>query len=149
MRELACGKASLIAMSWLLIIGCSATGPETFPVDAFLATIDVDGAPIVSVPGQILVGRDFEVAVVTYGDSGCHRMGPTHVTIDGSHALIRPFNRPNGHPFCSDHAQVLEHVANVRFDSPGSGVVTVRGWSSIERDTIEVAKEVEIKPVAN
>lgn len=137
-------RISSVIFGSLVIASCGSTLESE---SVFLGTIEEDSesAPaVVEAPSQSVVGEEFNVTVVTYADSGCEEAGPTTVNIEGLRATVLPFDRRNGSRFCSDHAQVLEHQAKVRFEQAGLAEIVVRGLSAERGDTIEVVREVVV-----
>lgn len=112
-----------------------------------VATISHYGDPArVEIPDAVTRGVAFDVAVTSYG-GGCVSQGDTEVEVQGSSAVVTPYDielRPrNG--ACTDDLRLYRHVAQVRFDTPGQAVVTVRGFRKPEGNVITVHKTVAVQ----
>ena len=115
----------------LALAGCSlGTGPEE--EDRLLGIIHFDTSVELQiiVPSTVRAGEQFEVTVRTYGLNSCWSMGETEVSAAGASATVSPFDipgRPKGTTGCRPMIVEFNHTASIRFDTPGTGTVIVRG----------------------
>lgn len=105
--------------------------------DRLVGIIDEEeGVPVVSVPAEVGVGQEFEVAVTTVGGA-CVRMGETEVELAGATATVTPYDHfaiPRPGLGCLPTAETFRHTVGVVFPEAGdaSVVVRVREMGSIE-----------------
>lgn len=85
--------------------------------------------PHITVPDTVRAGVEFTVTVRTVGLDSCWEKAATEVGIRGLEALVIPYDidRTEEYAGCWPMVVHLDHTANLRFDRPGTGRVTVRG----------------------
>ena len=132
----------------LALTGCSlGTGPEED--DGLLGIIRVvTSAELqIIVPKTVHAGEQFEVTVRTYGLDSCWSMGETEVSAAGASATVSPFDIP-GRPTATTgcYAAIVEfnHTASIRFDTPGTGTVIVRGRDLVQDRTVRIERPVAV-----
>lgn len=83
---------------------------------------------VIVVPDTVQAGVAFPVTVHTYG-GGCERIGETEAYVDGSSAVVFPFDYTyQGSEYgCTDVLKVFRHETTVSFTQPGSARVEVHG----------------------
>ena len=124
MRYRVGGGAALFAA-----IASSACGITEPIEDRLIGIVDQEeGVPVVSVPGQVVAGQEFEVTIRTVG-GGCVRKGDTEVEVVRGTATVTPYDRfalPRPGLGCLPTAETFQHTAPVTFPDAGDAVVVVR-----------------------
>lgn len=94
-----------------------------------------------TVPDSAEAGRPFTVTVLTLG-GGCAQKADTEVRIDGSTAVITPYDHVSDGD-CATYSVYNEHNANVVFGAVGDGRVILRAVD-VNRDPVEVTRLVRV-----
>jgi len=148
-------RPTTLLLVLLALGGCALTPGRTVEVPGQIMTI---GSPPrdtaeVAIPSQVSGGEGFEVTVLTFG-GGCIRdpsRTRTVVAPLGLTAEITPYDRRTVSRVCTSDLLYLEHTAELRFEAPGTAVVTIRGaandlqfggepeWATLEY-TVEVVQ---------
>ncbi len=132
----------------LALTGCSlGTGPED--EERLLGFIrGVISAEVqITAPTTVRAGEQFEVAVRTYGLNSCWSMGETEVSAAGASATVSPFDipgRPTQNTGCHTAIVEFNHTASIRFDTPGTGTVIVRGRDLVQDRTVRIERAVAV-----
>jgi hypothetical protein len=123
----------------------SPSGSEEIRVSG---TLEYHGSPVtVEVPAQVVAGSDFQVALRTWG-GGCTRAGEVEVRGSARTLELEPFDYMVRGPdiACPDLLGSFDHVATLRFASPGAAVVRIVGRREPGGDRITVERPVEVLP---
>ncbi len=116
------GTAATLVLSVAVLGSCGIMGLG----DEEMGFIVFHGAVAeVAVPGVVNAGTDFTVELQTFG-GGCDSKGNTRVVIDGSVAVVTPFD-DHGSGACVDMRVFFDHTTSVRLDAPGPATVVIHG----------------------
>lgn len=143
MKRLSVGSLALLVAACGLV-----TGGDGIVRERLIATIEFYGDPIrIELPATVRAGVAFQVKVRTYG-GGCIDQGDTEVRVTGMTARVTPYDlevtRLPPDYACTSDLRVYEHVAEVRFATPGTGTVIVTGLRKPENEVISVTRTVDV-----
>jgi hypothetical protein len=96
--------------------------------------ITFTGPSRIVAPERAAARSDFQVVVYTFGN-GCFSLDSTDVTIDGTEAIIEPYDRRDVDDACIQILVYLPHMSTLRFDSAGAKTIRVRGWDGNRQPT--------------
>lgn len=121
-------RANVVGLISLITAACGVGGlfgPGSAVNLAFLIS-GRDTSRIIA-PDTVTRGVPFEVSFVTFG-GGCTRSAVrTDLTIRGTDADIRPYDRTVRSDVCTSDLLFIPHVTQVHFDAPGTAVLHVIG----------------------
>lgn len=103
-----------------------------------------DGAAQVTVPATAQRGQPFEVRVTTVG-GGCVSRGPTRTRMQGMTAEVRPYDVHDGNVACTPNILLFEHTTTLRFDTPGTATVHIRGAGNPGPEPVTVIRTVTVQ----
>ncbi|MEM7734213.1 MAG: hypothetical protein AAF267_00320 [Deinococcota bacterium] len=101
----------------------------------------------IDLPEAVARGQDFEVKVTTYAHT-CRERARTDVTIQDMTAVITPYDYEVTYPdgtICNPVISSFEHTATLRFDQVGTATITVRGYSDVQEQAIDVVHIVTVQ----
>lgn len=91
----------------------------------------LDGdAPGIDVPATVKAGEEFTITIQTAWHDGCARKGSVEVELEGATATVTPFDVVTRGGLCTQQTQLFAHTATLRFVTPGTVEVTIRGRPS-------------------
>lgn len=112
-----------------LLTGCgSIFGPDENRVVGVVVGITEVAAPI-KLPGNARVGEEVPLIIYTAWHNGCARKGTLEIESEGESVTVTPYDFVS-EGLCTQQVQVFTHTASLRFDTPGTVEVTIRGRPS-------------------
>ena len=126
---MALARPHLIALSTLLL-GCASPTDSTILARIVIGTIDAGGTldRVIDAPDTVLVGHVATFTVFTFGNS-CIEPAGTEVTVQGTEAMVTPFDQESLYVPCRDILNSYTHTARVVFAQTGPATIRVRGRS--------------------
>lgn len=130
------------------ILSCSDPGqPRAGTWSRLVGFVDSGGIAIgpLAVPDTVSAGVSFTVTVSTFGSTGCIRPDQSQVQQGTTSADITPYDSVwSGTPPCLPGWQAYARPVELRFDTPGSGLIRAHG-RGFDRD-LTLERSVTIKP---
>lgn len=137
-------KAIRLCAAAALLAACStATDPIGGEQPGFIQILE-DGAAQVTVPATAQRGQPFDVTVTTVG-GGCISEGPTRTRMQGMTVEVRPYDVHDGNVACTPNILLFEHTATLRFDTPGTATVRIRGAGNQGSEPVTVTRTVTVQ----
>lgn len=103
---------------------CDFITGEAYRTEPALIIFFGDTATI-AVPDSVGRGQEFVVRVKTFGGGCTRETAGADVSVTGSLAVIKPFNRTRNASACTADLLFLEHSIRMRFDTAGRVVLRV------------------------
>ena len=130
---MALARPHLIALSTLLL-GCASPTDSAVLARIVIGTIDAGGTldRVIDAPDTVVVGHVTTFTVFTFGNS-CIEPAGTEVTVQGTEAIVTPFDQEYLYGTCRDILNSYAHTARVVFAQTGPATIRVRGRSSTNR----------------